>query len=752
MRGHTVAVMSDGDSAFKDFHPAGADSWSVRGEERPAEPEDPWSDSALEVMEIIEQGLQNDSVTEIHGYAYNKIGARYGGENSLLLDKGFADEIEYERFLKKMVDDAKSATTWKDIERERQGVVSMRNGERLCIFLPVLSQPWPTFSIRKHTAATWKPVQFTDNGTLDKRMMDFLQAAVAARVNILIVGMMGSGKAQPLDAKVLTPDGWTTMGDLAVGDRVIGTDGEAHFVTGVFPQGEKEIYRVTFSDGSSTECCDEHLWCVQRAQDKHMNKGWRVKALNELRYDIVDGAGNSKWFIPMVQPVNFPGTDLPLDPYLLGTLIGDGCLRTSTMLSTADEEILESARVLVPAGVEVRHQAAYDYRLSGTKGKKNPVTAALAQVGLRGTTSTDKFIPNQYKFSSAADRLALLQGLLDTDGGVKPGTNNISFSTSSEQLADDVIELVRSLGGRASKNRRLTHYTHNGEKRQGKPSYRLGIRLPAGLTPFRLSRKLSAWTPAAKYEPTRAIVSIERIGVKAAQCIAVDAPDHLYVTDDYIVTHNTSLLRTLAQTSFGDNERIAVVEQVPELFLTKPLTMQYVYQPTVEGLGLADVLDGMLYNSIQRLVVGEVHLQGLTKMLEVMILSEGSLSTYHAQSAAQAGERMKVALQMENPNMTAETAASFIRQAVELVVVLDVVEGKHRCIEITEVDWRSSGGAAQLTGRQLFTFDRTEGRFRGLTRPDEEGRIMHKARHKYGVSMPNHWFIDPDELGQIYSR
>ena len=155
----------------------------------------------------------------------------------------------------------------------------------------------------------------------------------------------------------------------------------------------------------------------------------------------------------------------------------------------------------------------------------------------------------------------------------------------------------------------------------------------------------------------------------------------------------TTLLRALAS-GFGDDEKIAVVEQVPELNIRKPFADEYIYQPTVEGLDLAAVLDDQLYNGVDRLVVGEVHLQGITKMLEVMIVTEGSMSTYHAFSTEQAGERMKLALQLENSNVSATTALAFIRQAIELIVVLERVDGQRRVTQITELDWRSSGGRA----------------------------------------------------------
>lgn len=210
----------------------------------------------------------------------------------------------------------------------------------------------------------------------------------------------------------------------------------------------------------------------------------------------------------------------------------------------------------------------------------------------------------------------------------------------------------------------------------------------------------------------------------------------------------STLLRALAS-NIGDYEKIAVVEQVPELNLSKPLVVPYVYQPTVEGLKLADVLDFSLYNGLDRLIVGEVHLEGLTKMIETMIITSGSMSTYHADSTEQATTRMKIGIQKENPNFSAETAVEFIKQGIEVVVVLEKLDGKRRCSQITEVDWRSSGGANTIGGRDIFRYDRKDKKFRAENMPDPAGRIMTKARDKYGVHMPNEWFIDPDAVAKF---
>lgn len=156
----------------------------------------------------------------------------------------------------------------------------------------------------------------------------------------------GGGKAQPLDAKLLTPTGWSRMGDIQVGDHVISQDGTPTVVTGVFPQGTKSIYRVVFSDGSTTECCDEHLWLTKNANERQRNKAGKVRSLQEIRNSVLCHNGTRRnHHIPMCEPISFEqDNELPLDPYLLGVLLGDGSFRHQLKISTADQEIIDEDR------------------------------------------------------------------------------------------------------------------------------------------------------------------------------------------------------------------------------------------------------------------------------------------------------------------------------------------------------------------------------------------------------------------------
>lgn len=539
--------------------------------------------------------------------------------------------------------------------------------------------------------------------------------------SMAIFGDPGSGKALPLDAPILTPTGWTTMGELSVGDPVIGRDGKAHRVTGVYPQGTLPMYRITFSDGSSTECCAEHLWAVRRSVDCARGKGWRTMSTAELlTVGLHDKTGRNLWSIPMVEPVAFEAADdLPLDPYLVGALLGDGGLTAHVGFSSADAPILDQIRAALPARCELVHRKGCDYaivsrnrarhdltgllaelgwvgsrrnsrvlpewvlqpqhlprliagiqaasesrpspcppaaaaqivlasaagtvrtvwqrrshtnrhawgagtrvcaldapesdathtepdldvpvdpwvlgvllvrastthdtvycsgsaellgqltdRLPGSEairdrdrwrlrsdGPVNEVRDALAELELMGCGSLDKFIPERYRFASTAARVAVLQGLMDTDG--ESGPRGITFNSSSPRLVADVTELVQLLGGTVRVTSRIPS-GHDG--RAHARAYRLAIRLPEHIVPFRLPRKLQTWqSRTRRAAPARTITSIEPIGEAAAQCIAVDAPDRLYVTGHGVVTHNTYLSQMLAYQ--------ATLSGVPTIFI-----------------------------------------------------------------------------------------------------------------------------------------------------------------------------------------
>ena len=415
---------------------------------------------------------------------------------------------------------------------------------------------------------------------------------------------------QPLDAKILTPTGWTTMGEINVGDCVIGRDGKPTKVTAVFPKGKKLVYKITTTENTSTECCEDHLWVTKTFEDRKRGRVGSTKTTKQIIETLFNNNGKINHYIPRNEAVEFTKNNLPIPPYTLGVILGDGSISNNVAFYNTDNELIEKVRTEVselgcsltksneigytiinhcennnkkPAkrvlvtntntesvdeyysiGVALR---ALDYPKSKLKyycenqkiidGIKyeyipsenrweNKIKNSLFQLGLENKKSNDKFIPNLYKFSSIEDRIELLRGLMDTDGTVKEKTGEASYTTTSKQLALDVIELVKSLGGRSTiHERNRIGKTSNIIDRNGKLrqitrrliSYEFTISLPNHINPFYISRKAQRFS--CNYMHHIGIQSIEPISEKEVKCIQVDNSENLYITDDYIVTHNS---------------------------------------------------------------------------------------------------------------------------------------------------------------------------------------------------------------------
>lgn len=359
----------------------------------------------------------------------------------------------------------------------------------------------------------------------------------------------GGRKSQSMDSKIMTPSGWSTMGEMEVGKVITGADGKTTVVTGIYPQGKVDIYKVTTSDGRSTECCEDHLWRVTTPNDrkKTFDTGEefnRVLQLKDMVGNLKRGASGYKYQIPIVKPVHFRKKKLPMDPYLLGSLLGDGYLPKSGTItfSTGDQESVEELNCALNRSrsdnkLQLKHKKEYEYGISNKEhqGKKNWLGIALDELDLRGKKSDTKFIPEMFKLSFIEDRLEMLRGLMDTDGScsLSKGVPVISYASASKQLSDDVRFIVWSLGGVAR-----YHVISDNRKESYFDMHTLTIKLPSGMIPFKLQRKIDVMGPR-RNTLNPAIKSIELIGKKEAQCISVSADDKLYVTDDFMVTHNT---------------------------------------------------------------------------------------------------------------------------------------------------------------------------------------------------------------------
>jgi hypothetical protein len=426
----------------------------------------------------------------------------------------------------------------------------------------LVSLPWNTSTEDIIDIDSARSVLDSDHYGLEKvkeRILEFLairKLAPERKGSILcLYGAPGVGKAQPLDAKVLTPNGFVNMGDITVGDIVSTPDGKNAEVVGIFPQGRKDIYSVIFSDGSKTECCKEHLWLVRNRNHRCKDRKGYIKPLEQISENLyVEGGKRKNYSIPMVgQSIDFiQNQELELDPYLVGALLGDGTF--SDKHSVAFKLLIAHTCKMSLSGT-----SEIDYHISKTihncadninKGDNRSVVARFVdENGLRGHTADTKFVPIQYKFTTARNRLALLQGILDADGSTVENEHSIEYSSASAQLTNDVKFLVESLGGQAHYYVGEAYYTYKGEKLRGKDRHRLQITFPEDVVPFRMNRKLDIYNRTAnlaRFLP-RFIKSIEYVGQKEAKCILIDHPDHLYITDDFIVTHNTSIGQSIAR-------------------------------------------------------------------------------------------------------------------------------------------------------------------------------------------------------------
>ena len=379
-----------------------------------------------------------------------------------------------------------------------------------------------------------------------KNVRQFLMTRPAAAA---WVGM-GGGKLAALDSLVLTPTGFIRMGDVRVGQQIVTPCGDIAPVIGVYPQGERDLYRLTLSDGRTAEAGAEHLWVVSTFGQRHRGTAPRVKSTAELIDDLTCRNGDSKWSIEAVSPVDLGTWSSTMDPYLLGAVLGDGCItRSSIGFTNPDVGVLTEVRRLLPASLELKPSSSknpngLNWCITkadmSSPGAPNPLTQELRRLGLWGHRAESKFVPAQLLNSSVADRLALVHGLLDTNGTAK--RSGFDFTVKSEQLAKDLCWLVRSLGGYASLNPRVLKsgpYAGNlyrrvtGRLRPGTPAFRAAADKLAKVRPL--------------YDGTRdgtgpiqlAIRSIEYSRTAQAQCIAVGHPSRQYVMDEFVRTHNT---------------------------------------------------------------------------------------------------------------------------------------------------------------------------------------------------------------------
>lgn len=372
--------------------------------------------------------------------------------------------------------------------------------------------------------------------------LDYILKGFANETLTTVIAQTGVGKAITLDTPILTPSGFIPMREIKVGSIVYDENGEEAEVTHIYPQGRKQIYRVLFEDGTHVDCCKDHLWKFKTSDDVIRNNEWRTETTERLMQRPLKRGRAYNLCIPIAKAVQFSEKEFPLDPYVLGALLGDGGFTTDRISFTnPDGSLVHKLNdKLKHLGEFKRHKGNdIQYLFKSNDPRCNKLYRTIKELGLIKQGSLSKFIPTEYLMGSEKQRLELLRGLIDTDGGVN-SKGKVSYYTSSDSLKNDVMSLIRSLGFRC---------TSSSYKREDKKNIEHVVRISSDLGVFFTSEKhVDKYTN--RIVPNRVnhynnlkIVDIQVLPeFEEMQCITVNSPEHTFICGDYIVTHNTWLL------------------------------------------------------------------------------------------------------------------------------------------------------------------------------------------------------------------
>lgn len=352
--------------------------------------------------------------------------------------------------------------------------------------------------------------------------------------------------AHPYTEKVYTPEGIKSWGDIKVGDKLYGTYGNITTVTDIPFDGIADTYRITLRDGRIVYASDDHIWNVIRANTGkvlHLNTKYLYEHYISKRkpsWRIPSGKAYI-YFVPKNDGVNFNDREVPIDSYTLGVLLGDGSFRNegfkNQVIFTAHKDDINTYKLKVPYTIDKIGSDNFSYAIRLNN-------QFLYDEGLWMCKSEDKFIPNLYKYNSREVRLNLLRGLLDSDGSVHGNTPILN--TASRRLANDVIEIARSLGYNSNYTVRRSGYKVKGEFKQCLDTYEVSIY--GGKELFNLKRKQDVIVEekVASRAIKTCITNIEYVGKQTCKCVTVDSKDNSYLIGDFIQTHNCAKSYSLA--------------------------------------------------------------------------------------------------------------------------------------------------------------------------------------------------------------
>ena len=376
----------------------------------------------------------------------------------------------------------------------------------------------------------------------DRTYFDAIDEAERQGKHLAVIKKRGAGYEQPYSEIIITPSGEKTMGSLKVGDWVMNPAGYSVEIDEIVEKGMQDVYLVELQDGRQVHCGENHLWPLFDRRHKLVIKS-TCELMNLKLLQGSKGKEGYGYHLPEINEIEFGKKIINIDPYVLGVLLGDGDLHGSQVnFSSNDKEIVDelSKRLSLEYVIKKQNSCPFKYSIvSLTKGI-NKLNRELKRLNLK-TTSYYKFIPDKYKYSTIEDRYELVRGLLDTDGSITNGS--VRFSSTSEKLTDDLAYVLRSLGIRCRKSniQKVDGKTKfpNGYESETKPFWVLVITTDKEV--FKLSRKKNKIKKESYYNRDRvAIKKITKLNYKEKQrCIVVKNENHLYLTRDFIPTHNS---------------------------------------------------------------------------------------------------------------------------------------------------------------------------------------------------------------------
>lgn len=303
----------------------------------------------------------------------------------------------------------------------------------------------------------------------------------------------------------------------------------------VYPQGVKEVYKVLFTDGREVECGLNHLWTLNYKNKSQIYK--TSDLINRKLKNKIEAKGYTKHYyqLPNIKPIIQNEKEFLIKPYTLGFLIGDGNLHNSEVrFSTNDSEVIDYIQNEIGVEYEIRkHTTKYSYGIVSKDRQINKIKRELNRLNLN-CKAENKHIPEEYFYGSIEQRFELLRGLMDSDGCISK--NSISFITSSNQLRLDVLRLLRSLGIKCKSYKTDLHLRENTFSKL--QSYRISISTTLDI--FKLSRKLERIKKKNKANEKSYVSEVINTGrFEESTCFLVDNPEHIYLTNDFVPTHNS---------------------------------------------------------------------------------------------------------------------------------------------------------------------------------------------------------------------